>query len=129
MIFNKNDIEIKIDNEIKKISLKKYRRIWTDESIDFTCIEILKEDNIIEKVNSFEIDENCYNNNYNIEEYNKRGIIISSIGETKEIELGQGIIYYLENFNKYFFHNCKTNPGYSGSPIILINGLKLPERR
>ena len=85
MIFNKNDIEIKIDNEIKKISLKKYRRIWTDESIDFTCIEILKEDNLIEKVAPFEIDDNCYIENYNIQEYNKRGIIIPSIGKKKKL--------------------------------------------
>ena len=125
MILYKNDIEIKIDNEISKISFKKYRRIWIDESIDFTCIEILKEDNLIEKVDPFEIDENCYIKNYNIEEYGKRDIIIPSIGFTKENELGQGIVLYSENYNDIFFHDCIAKSGFSGGPIILINSLKI----
>ena len=46
-ILNKNDIKIKNNNKIKTISMNKYRKVWTDEKIDFTCIEILNEDNII----------------------------------------------------------------------------------
>ena len=53
MLLNKNYIEIKFKNEIKKIFINKYRRIWTDEKIDFTCIEIIEEDNIIEMINPF----------------------------------------------------------------------------
>ena len=82
-ILNKNDIEIKINNKIKTISLNKYRKVWIDEKIDFTCIEILNEDNIIEKLNPFEIDEKCYIQNYDIREYNKKGIILPSIGITE----------------------------------------------
>ena len=51
-ILNKNDIEIKINNKIKTISLNKYRKVWIDEKIVFTCIETLNEDNIIKKIKS-----------------------------------------------------------------------------
>ena len=126
LIYNEN-IEIKLNNKNIKISLNFYRRIWINEEIDFTCIEIVNEDNIIEIINAFEIDKYGYNINYNIEEYNKRGIVIPSIGIKKEIELPQGIIKYIESekYKKYFFHNCNTKPGFSGGPIILINNLKI----
>jgi len=90
----------------------------------FTCIEILNEDNIIEIINAFEIDDNCYNKNYNIEEYDKIGIAIPSIGIKKQIELSQGIIYNIKN-EKLFFYNCAIEPGFSGGPIILVNNPKI----
>ena len=127
ILINKENIEIKLNNEEIKISLNLYRRIWINEEIDFTCIEIMKEDNIIEIINPFEIDDNCYNINYNNEEYDKRGIIIPSIGIEKEIELANGIIEYIDNekYKYIFFHDCNTKPGFSGGPIILINNLKI----
>ena len=124
MITNKEYIEIKINNTIKNISLNYYRKIWTDENIDFTCIEIIDKDNIIKLINPFEIDDNSYNKDYNIKEYNKRGIVSGVIGGKEEIELPQGVIYYINN-NSLFFHNCNTEPGTSGGPLILINNLKL----
>ena len=125
MLLNKEYIEIKLNNEIIKISLNIYRRIWNNEELDFTCIEIIEEDNIINEIISFEIDDNCYINNYNNKEYNKKGIVIPSIGITKEIELPQGIIKYVENNEDMFIHDCNTEKGFSGAPIILINNLKI----
>ena len=110
MIICKDNIEIRVNNKIKKISLNRNRRIWTDEEIDFTCIEIKEEDKIIEKENIFEIDKNNYNKEYDIEEYDKRGIVIPLIGVTKEIELPQGVIYYIEKNKEMFWHNCKIEP-------------------
>jgi len=123
MLTYQENIEIKLNNKEIKISLSKNRRIWTNEEIDFTCIEIIKEDDIIEIINPFEIDYNCYNIKYNIKEYDKRGIIIPGIKE-KEIEMPQGIIYYIKN-EELFLHNCNTEDGFSGGPIILINNLKI----
>ena len=123
MLIYKENIEIKLNNKEIKISLNLYRRIWTNEEIDFTCIEIIKEDNIIGIINPFEIDDNCYNIKYNKKEYDRRGIVIPGIKE-KEIEIPQGIIYYIKN-EKLFFHNCNTEDGFSGGPIILINNLKI----
>ena len=123
MLKYKENIKIKLNNKEIKISLNLYRRIWTNEEIDFTCIEIIKEDNIIEIINPFEIDDNCYNINYNNKEYDRRGIVIPGIKE-KEIEIPQGIIEYIQN-EELFFHNCNTEDGFSGGPIILINNLKI----
>jgi serine/threonine protein kinase len=49
-------IKIKLNNNNKIISLNYKRRIWINKDIDFTCIEKLKEVNIIAKINQFEID-------------------------------------------------------------------------
>ena len=53
MLIYKENIEIKLNNKEIKISLNLARRIWINEEIDFTCIEIIKEDNIIEIINPF----------------------------------------------------------------------------
>ena len=68
MLINKENIEIKLNNKEISILLNLNRRIWTNEEIDFTCIEILKDDDIIEIINPFEIDDKCYNINYSNKE-------------------------------------------------------------
>ena len=122
---NKEYIEIKMNNKQFKINFKKERKIWTKEEDDFTCIEILKEDKIIENINPFNINDNSYNKNYKNEKYDKNGIIISTIGPSKDIEISQGIIYNIKNNNKYFYHDCNTEEGYSGGQIILIDDLSI----
>ena len=79
------------------------RRIRTNKEIDFTCIEILEEDKIIEIINPLEIDDNYYNLNFNNEEYVHRGIVIPSIGINKEIELSEGIIIIYVTIQEIFF--------------------------
>ena len=128
LLYNKdNYIIIKIKNEEKKIFLNYYRKIWADENLDFAAIEIIEQDNIIQLINTFEIDQKCFNINFDQKEYNKKGIVIASIGLNKKIELSQGALYYrnTNNLKQYFFHDCNTAPGFSGSPIILINNLKI----
>ena len=125
MLTNEESIEIKLDKETYYISLKLKRRIWSDKDLDFTCIEIIKEDNLIEKVELLEIDKNNYNIEYELENYNKRGIVIASIGGKGDIELPQGVIYNVKNSNNLFLHNCNTEPGFSGGPIILISSLRV----
>ena len=122
---SKECIEIKMNNNEMKLHLINKRRLWSNKEIDFTCIEIIKEDNLIEKITPFDINENCYNNNFNNEDYNKNGIILSAIGTSKDIEISQGAIYYMENNNNIFYHNCNIEEGYSGGPIILINNLSI----
>ena len=125
MILNDENIEIKLNNEIYKNSLKLKRRIWSNNNIDFTCIEIIEEDNLISKIDPFEIDKNNYNIIYKLENNDKKGIVIASIGGKGDIELPQGIIYNVKDRNDKFLHNCNTEPGFSGGPIILINNLKV----
>ena len=121
MLNYKEYIEIKMNNKEIKIKLNNKRKIWRNEDIDYTCIEIIKEDNIFENINPFDINDNCYNKNYDNKKYDKKGIIITSIGLTKDIEISQGIIYYNNEKKIYFYHDCNTDGGYSGGPIILVN--------
>ena len=102
MLTYQENIEIKLNNKGIKIALNKQRRIWTNEEIDFTCIEIIKEDNIIEIINPFEIDDNCYNINYNVKEYDNRGIVIPSIGNKKKLKYHQEILNILKIIKNFF---------------------------
>ena len=124
MLKYKEYLEIKMNNKEIKINLNRKRKIWRNEGIDYTCIEILKEDNIIENINPFDINDNCYNKNYDNEKYDKKGILITSIGLSKDIEISQGKIYFFNN-KLYFYHDCNTEEGFSGGPIILINNLSI----
>ena len=125
MLLNIDNIDIKINDKNKNILLNLDRKIWTDETIDFTCIEIIEEDNIIEMINPFEIDDNCYNIDYDINGYDKKSIVLPLIGETKEIGLSQGITYNLEDEDALFFHDCNTKDGLWVGPIVLLNNLKI----
>jgi len=127
MLINNKNIEIKINNKNIKIQLNLYRGIWTNIDRDFTCIEILKEDNIIEIINPFEIDDNIYNSNDNFEEYDKRGIAIPSLGIKKELIFSKGFVYYIKNKKnkKLIYHNCDIKSENSYGPIILLNNLKI----
>ena len=63
-VLNENDIKLNKEiileykNKIKKIKIKENRKVYTNEELDYTCIEILDKDNIKEY---FKIDENLIN--------------------------------------------------------------------
>ena len=119
-------MNIRINGENKAISLDKYRRIWNNKDLNFTCVEILKEDDIFDDLNPFEIDDNCYINYYDVKEYHLRGIVLPSIVKNNNnIELTQGIVYYDISDKNKLFHDCTSKNGFSGCPIILINNLKM----
>ena len=91
---------------------------------DFTLIEIIKEDEI--EINDlFEIDDNCYHIDYDIKQYHEKGIISIGVSKTKEIELPFGLIYYLLDKTDLFLHDCNTEEGFSGGPILLGYNLKI----
>ena len=120
MISNEDRLAIKLNNKIFKILLKVKRRIWTNKNLDFTCIEIIEEDNFLSNIGTFEIDKNNYNVGYNLEKYDKRKIIVVPLKEIGDIELSRGEIDYEKNNKERFFHNCYEN-GLTGGPIILIS--------
>ena len=84
--------------------MKEKRNILSDEKLDFIAIEIKIKDEI--NVNTFEINDNCYNYEYDNNSYDKRGIIIPCFGENDELKLSHGIINYSQNIR--FLHNCNT---------------------
>ena len=57
------EIELIFNNIRKKFNLKEKRNTWYNKDLDFMAIEIKHEDNI--DANIFEINDNCYNYEYN----------------------------------------------------------------
>ena len=76
---NYDKIKLIFNNYSIKFNLKEKRNILYDDKLDFMAIEIKNKDKI--KVNAFEINDNCYNYEYDNIKYDKRGIIIPYIGE------------------------------------------------
>ena len=109
-------INIIIDNIPKKIEITDNRFKCTDPIIDYTCIEIMNEDNL--NNGFFEIDNqiNCKNPNelYKLEEY-----VIIQYPQGKGCQWSEGNVSKIEKVNLY--HNIPTDKGSSGSPIIALS--------
>jgi len=107
-IRNHNKFKIIYKNETKYISINENRKVFTDEELDYTIIEILDEDKIEQ---FFEIEQNINNNLKNndifILQYLNSDELLFSSGNIKSI--GENIIE----------HTSPTSKGASGSPIIL----------
>ena len=97
---------------LKEINLEKERYKYTDEKLDFTIIEILKEDNIN---NYLEINNNIYNINDQIFsfQYPKGGKLKYTHGKI------------IRKQNDFLIYDVDTRGGSSGSPIILMNNSKI----
>ena len=104
-LIKKSNINIILDGQNKTISLNQ-RKIWTDEIIDFTCIEIKeKEDNINR---FFNLDDNIFTN----ENYLNQKVLIYAINDTKNgrnLVFSNGIIKSSQDSN--FEYTCNTYPG------------------
>jgi hypothetical protein len=108
-------IRIIIEDIQKEIEITDNRFKCTDPKMDYTCIEIMNEDNL--NNGFFEIDNeiDCKDPNelFKIEEY----VIIQYVqGECKWSE---GSISKIEN--NILYHNIPTDKGSSGSPIIALS--------
>ena len=127
-ILNKNDIEIQIDikeeNEIKKINLNN-RMNYTNKKFDIAIIEIKEEDNIN---NYLELDDkiiNCLNSDIINEEYEDTTIYIIQYPKG-HLSVSYGVIEKIQEDKRYeFIHNCSTEEGSSGSPILNIYNNKI----
>jgi len=119
-ILNGNDIKLNKEiileykNEIKKITITGNRKVYTNEELDYTCIEIFDTENIKDY---FKIDENLIE--YSIENYKNKDIFILQYPKRNEISFSSGII--LDTKDNKIIHNSSTNKGSSGSPIISRN--------
>jgi len=125
LLSEKDSIKIKLNDEIKIISLKNTsRNIWTSNYLFFTCIEIVEEDNLI-PLDYFEIDDNCYNENYDIDEYRYRQIAIPVCKGNKEVKGVLGCFQKIVNNKNFFSNSAKKESLYPGLPIIISNNLKI----
>ena len=111
-LIKKNNINLILDGQTKTISLNQ-RKIWNDEKIDFTCIEIKeKEDNIY---TFFNLDDNVFTNEY----YLNQNVFIYAINNTKNgrnLVFSNGKIKNSKNSN--FAYTCNTYAGCSGGCIV-----------
>ena len=127
---NKNTINNNIILELynnKKIKMKyNNRNIKYYEYLDITIIEINELDELNKYIEYLKYDRN-YEDGY--EQYIKPkpvDLIIAEYPEN-EVSFAAGRIINIIYDNNYyeFKHNLDTKPGSSGSPIILLNSLKV----
>ena len=112
-----SDLKIKINGETKIISLKG-RKKWTDETIDFTCIEIKEEEDNIHTF--FNLDDNVLDKNYSNDCYLNHHVIIFAINKNdKQVGFSNGVIK--QNEESFFAYTCNTFPGCSGGCIVNQN--------
>ena len=117
MVENKNVIDVLYNNKKNEIKIKldKYKRFiksFRDINIDCQIVEILKEDEIDEKI--FLLPSINYRNNFN--EFKDKKIYILQYPEG-ELKYSYGEIKYINNYE--FHYNVSTSYGSSGSPIFL----------
>ena len=127
-LISENDIKITIDGEEKTISLKQ-RKFWTDELMDFTCIEIKEEEDKIHTF--FYLDDNVLNKNDSNDCYLNQEVIIYGFNKNA-LALSNGHI--IKNNDSFFSYNCNTYPGCSGGCIVnqfnnLAIGMHLGEKK
>ena len=106
------------ENFIKKdyeLNLEKKRYKYTDEELDFTIIEILKEDKILKFL---EIDDFIYNKDY-IEEK----IVVIQYPLSQNLKISSGKI--IGKQDNCLLYDVGTDGGSSGSPLILLDNLKI----
>ena len=109
-------INISMNNETKnfQIKLDKNRKIYTSVKYDVTIIQIKIKDNL--NINSFfEIDNNIYQDPSLLE---NKSIFILHYPKGNDMNYSPGIIKNVAEDNYNISHNCSTDPGSSGGPIL-----------
>ena len=107
-----SDIKIEYDRDIIKLK-KENRFFYTNEDLDYSCIEILDSDNFN---NYFKVDKNI-NNYYPEEEYKYDQLVIIQYPGGNIPEFGEG---YINTINKEsIIYSIMSECGSSGSPICL----------
>ena len=110
---NKNSIIKFMDNNkrINEIKITENRFTYTNEELDYTCIEIF--DN--EPYNNYLTIDNNINNNNAYEEYKLDKFFIIQFIDSPSFDYGN--IQMIDN-NKQMYYAISTLPGSSGSPVL-----------
>ena len=124
-INNNQNITISIndDKDFKYIKIDNSRKMFTNEELDVTFIEINKEK---DKINDFlEIDEYVNRKDVDLNAiFAKSSIYILNYQEGNNIFVSYGLLSKIEE-QKYIYHLCNTKDGSSGSPIISLKSHKV----
>jgi len=129
-LINNEDIDLKYKNkneylnikdsqiftiENYKVEKKAKRKIFTDPSLDFTCIELLE--------NDFQGKYELYKIKEKNNEIKNKEIFILHYPPDNDLSFSLGKI--LKEQNYYIGHNASTEGGSSGSPIITRDDLNV----
>ena len=115
---NNTLLEIEYKNNQKIIPLNN-RIKYTNEELDFTIIEILPTDDFFSEIKFFfTIDNNIMSNNSE-SKYLKKDICIFQYPNGEELSFDKGEIKSINDYQ--IKHLVSTEPGSSGSPILLLN--------
>jgi len=114
---NNNNIVYKNIDIINEKSRK-----YFDKKLDVTIIELNNIEKKLEKVKFLEIDDNLFSLNSE-DGYNNRSVYIPQYPKGSEALVSFGLIEAIKNPS--FFHECSTEKGCSGSPILDIKSQKL----
>ena len=116
--------------EIELFSLKNYnnknnlnlkRKIFTDEFLDYTCIEIFENDNIINNISFFKNNINqLKNKNY---KEDKEDIFVLHYPSQQDLSHSLGQIIQIDN--PLIYHTASTEQGSSGSPLIKRDNFRI----
>ncbi len=116
-IIKNSIIKFMYNNIINTIKITENRFTYTNEELDYTCIQIF--DN--EPYNNYLTIDNDINNNNAYEEYkNDNFVIIQFIGNEDSPYFDSGEILKINN-NNQMYYNISTQPGASGSPVLNSN--------
>ena len=116
-VLNKNSInegeiiKCRYKDELKKFEIKN-RRCYTNEDLDYTCIQILDEDKIED---FFEIENENSNDS---KEYNGEDIALPQYPIGGPLKINAGCLVKIEG--NQIFHYVTTFKGSSGAPILLL---------
>ncbi len=115
-VFSERDIKLIVNNKEKIISLKEERKRWSNKNLDYSCIEIIKQDKIKD---FYGLDDKILKDDYSNDAYLGKNILIFGIMKNKKRGHSDGLIKSIKQF--WFVHNCNTYPGCSGAVIVNKN--------
>ena len=118
---NNNELVIEYKNEEKMIPLNN-RIKYTNELLDFTIIEILPTDDFFSEIKFLTIDNYIMSNNSE-SKYLNEDICIFQYPNGGELSFDKGEIQSIKDYS--IKHLVSTEPGSSGSPILLLNNFKI----
>jgi V8-like Glu-specific endopeptidase len=113
------EIKLTLDNDkiTKSIVINNSRKIYTSKEKDITIIEIDHEKDNINFDAFLNVDENIYKDDLN-EKYQNESVYIIHYENGKKAKYSLGIIRNISDDKININHNCATEEGSSGSPII-----------